>query len=64
MVKFRTEIAIDELVIELCNQLEQDELVDLIKMIDQDVADYDFTHGLKEYFVEEILREEEFLDEE
>ena len=64
MVRIPAEVDIDELVTELCDQLDRDELIDLIKMIDSDVADYDFTYELKEYFVEEIRREEEFLDEE
>jgi len=63
MVKIPAEVDLDELVAELCDQLEQEELIDLIKMIDRDVADYDFTYELKEYFDEEVRREDEFLDD-
>lgn len=64
MVKIPGEVDLEDLVTELCDQMDREELLDLVKMIDQDVADYDFTYELKEYFTEEVRREEEFLDEE
>ena len=64
MIKIPAGVEMDELVVELCDQLDKSELIDLIKMIDQDVASYDFTCELRDYFEEEIRRDEEFINEE
>lgn len=51
------DVIIDERTI--VNNLSRDELIEFIKEIDLIVADYDFTNELKNYFVEEIKKEDE-----
>ncbi len=45
---------LDDIVSELSNNLDYEDLLELIKQINIEVSDYDFTKKLKDYFVKEI----------
>ncbi len=53
----RSEINLDDLVEEIVT-LDDESIVNLIKTIDLQVADYDFTKKLRDYFVKEIKKED------
>lgn len=53
----RSEIGIDDLVEEIVT-LDDESIFNLIKTIDLQVADYNFTKKLRDYFVEEIKKED------
>ena len=63
MIKLSADLDMDELVEQLCSQLDAQSLIDLIKLIDTEVDTYEFTDELKEYFVEEIRMEDGFPED-
>ena len=56
-LSIRTDINLDDLVEEIVT-LNDESIFDLIKSIDSQVADYDFTKKLRDYFVKEIKKED------
>ncbi len=53
----RSEIDLDDLVEEIVT-LDDESIFNLIKTIDLQVADYDFTKKLRDYFVKEMKKED------
>ena len=49
-----------DFVSELVAKTPRDELLDLIKQIDREVSEYEFTEELRDYFVKEMDVEEEY----
>jgi hypothetical protein len=57
-LSIHSEITLDDLVEEICI-LDDKSIINFIKSIDLQVADYDFTKTLRDYFVKEMKKEEE-----
>jgi hypothetical protein len=57
------EVSISAIIDALIEQ-DHDEIKRIIVDLDRVVADYDFTKGLRDYFVEEMRKEDSFKDEE
>jgi len=64
MVEILVNLEVDQIVADLCTQLDHDDLLELIKQIDAEVADYDFTKELRDYFVEEVEDEDDLYSDE
>ena len=54
-------VDIADIVDEMRCSCEHKELLELIKQIDKEIAEYDFTAALRDYFVAEMKKEEEHL---
>lgn len=52
-----SEISLDDLAEEI-KSLDDESIFELIKSIDLQVADYDFTKNLRDYFVKEMKKED------
>lgn len=48
----------EELIRQLIRQNHRDDLIDFIKSLDLAVAEYEFTEKLRDYFVEEMEKED------
>ena len=64
MVSIYLDIDIRELVQNITTSLTREELFDFIKEIDATIAEYDFTEKLRDYFVSEMEKEDEYMKEE
>lgn len=58
VVNLRVDIPVEIMVANITRSLSREELADFIKAIDLEVAEYDFTEELKNYFVKEIEKED------
>ena len=63
MTKIKISVDMADFVSELCSEMTQDDLLDLIKQINREVDDYDFSEELRDYFVKEVDEEDSFIDE-
>lgn len=45
---------IDDIVTELREKFDQDELFEMIKQLDKDIADYNFTKALRDHFIDQV----------
>ena len=61
MSRIITHITIDKdnIIYDLTNSLTQGELIEIIKELNREVADIDFTKELRDYFINEMDEEEE-----
>ena len=58
----RTDIDLEEL-LEICLQMEREDLLDFIKHLNIEVADFDFTEELRDYFVKELDKEDSYIED-
>ena len=61
MIDMKVSVPLKDILDALC---EHDEIKHVIIELDRMVADYDFTKELRDYFVEEIKKEDMLLNEE
>jgi hypothetical protein len=63
MTKISIDVDMAELVSELALNMDLGDLLDMVKQIDREVGQHDFTEELRDYFVKEVEAEDLFMDD-
>jgi hypothetical protein len=64
MPRIRVELDMADFISDIVVDMPREELIDMIKQIDREVAEFEFTEELRDYFTKEMDSEEEFYEDE
>jgi hypothetical protein len=63
MTRISIDVDMADFISEICLTMDRSDLADMIKQINREVAEFEFTEELRDYFIKEVdLEEEDYED--